>query len=113
MIVTIEVRQEHIDRGVRGSTAQCPVALAAKQQMPEQLGYHTQGVAVLGDSIEWGRHGIFWRGQRTSLPFVARTMIRLFDSGTPISPFTFHIEVPDEWTSGETVEMPAVAEVSA
>jgi hypothetical protein len=90
---TINVRQDHITRGVRYSVVSCPIALAAM----EQLGL--DDITIFGLSIRYGKIG----GDRrwTRLPLDVYHFIEQFDAGKPVKPFSFivtFVEVPQEKT---------------
>jgi hypothetical protein len=94
--VTVNVTQEHIDRGERNACAKCPVALALLAAIPG---------AGMSD-VYWGgaddEHvdacAIVWiDGKRKALhlqlPQEASAFIAEFDDGLPVTPFTFTAEV--------------------
>lgn len=86
MLVTIEVTQEHIDRGARKYCGGCPVALAIAEKVAD-------GVDV--------RVGGYWvscqRGDGVSasdiIPGPIQSFIERFDNGASVSPLTFELEL--------------------
>lgn len=78
----IEVRQEDIDRGVRGACNQCPVALAIRRTLP--------GIRAMADSLrlDLTPNYFVWT------PSVARRFILDYDRGQPVHPFSFPLEIP-------------------
>lgn len=84
----IEVTQEHIDSGNRGSCLSCPIALAIMQATGEprvDVGFNS---ARIGDMVY-------------RLPLTAQGFIGRFDSNHPcrVEPFTFHISNPCNFRS--------------
>lgn len=78
--ITIEVTQEDIDKGKQGSCGRCPIALAAYR--------------VMEGSFLVLPYAIFrLEGKSISLPDSAIEFIGLFDSGMPVKPFSFTIEI--------------------
>lgn len=80
----IEVRQNHIDNGVKNDCGGCPIALAIK----EQTIFKTARVS--GSSWRTG----FTSSQYILLPESARMFVRFFDSALSVEPFTFELQVP-------------------
>jgi hypothetical protein len=74
--LTIDVRQEHIDRGVPRAFQTCPIALAAKEATGAT--WVSMALAVL-----WiGNHE--WFGDETVAAFTSA-----FDCGVPVHPSRF------------------------
>lgn len=113
MKLKIEVTQEHIDNGRCSDTKGCAIANA----VISVLGYvHTYGYAILpsnahetrtmysaetksylyGDTRE--------RIPQVPLPPIAKAKIEAFDLRYGISPFTFEIDLTDEFI--DTLELP-------
>ncbi len=83
-LVRIEVKQEHIDKGIPGRCFSCPIALAALAVLPARE-FHVQvSRACLG--FRWAR--AFY------LPESARHFVKMFDDGEDVTPFDFEIEIP-------------------
>lgn len=76
----IEVTQEHIDEGKKGSCACCPIALAA-----EAVGMDRP--LVMRSSILLMELDIIYR-----LPQIAKDFITTFDHGGPVQPFSFEVQ---------------------
>jgi len=84
----IQVRQDHIDRGVCYRPNGCPIALAIQEELGDTDGsYHVQ---VLGSyvSIDF-MHDWSWR--KFALPQIAEVFIVAFDHKMPVEPFEFDI----------------------
>ena len=82
----VVVTQEHIDKGVKGEHADCPIALAVKA-----LGY--KNVSVDAESID-ASDGVGGASFFGYLPDEAALFIGMFDNGEDeVAPFTFE---PDE-----------------
>lgn len=83
--ITIEVKQEHIDKGKRCDSKSCPVALA---MMDFGLKY-----VYVGD-LYWGRGD---SGDVSSkdikLPGNATMFILNFDVGISVKPFSFELQI--------------------
>lgn len=80
----IEVTQGHIDEGKKADCNRCPIALAIAQHVKVsfKVGNWLVHFGALGSS---------------SLPSNAFCFIQKFDSGQPVSPFSFDIEIPAEF----------------
>lgn len=79
--ITINVTQEHIDRGKVGSTYACPIALACRDA-------GLLSPFVTWDIIEWGGD----EGVTLPTPHTAQTFIEDFDAEEQVVPFSFDIE---------------------
>lgn len=84
--VKIEVTQEDIDHGWRGSTCLCPISRAAARAFQCSVFVGLDHLSV-GHPAErpqdWTKH---------DLPLAARAFIEDFDNGLPCEPFTFETE---------------------
>lgn len=88
MKLTVNVTRKHIDEGVIGQHALCPVALALMEQHPPKDGdWFVLGPYV--DRNDGAGH------KRLALPTAARAFTYNFDRLRPVAPFTFEIEVPE------------------
>lgn len=79
----IEVTQEDIDHGVRGSCKECPIARAM-----QRAGFKFPRV---------NRYSAWWffpYGQ-CDLPDIAQRAVRRFDLGHGMSPFAFDLDVEE------------------
>jgi nitrate/TMAO reductase-like tetraheme cytochrome c subunit len=83
----IEVTQKDIDKGLRSSCYECPIAHAFKRKVKNKIRY---GFAVNADSIDLVTKDFKWYIH--ALPKKAQTFIKRFDDGKPVKPFTFEIE---------------------
>jgi hypothetical protein len=118
MIKTIEVTAEDIANGRPGSPGECPIALAIKRTFNVAL------VGVGGMIEMWQREPVLEHRYNaagvcpacnsqdriprmvTMTPDRARAFIAKYDTGTPVEPFTFEIEIPDEFLA-ELEKVPA------
>lgn len=81
--ITINVTQEHIEKGKVGMTNSCPIALACSDAgLPTPF--------VTWDTIEWGPQGE--DGIAVPTPHIAQTFIEDFDAEEYVVPFSFDIE---------------------
>lgn len=75
----IEVTQEHIDRGIRGSTSDCPIALACPSEMMPLVG-------------RWIVLTIAGKRRVYDLSDDAAYFAYRFDVGLAVEPFSFEID---------------------
>lgn len=85
--VTVELKQEHIDRGVRKSTYSCPIAIALIEQI------RLKSVFVNGPTNELILDGHFAR-LNFLLSDNAQSFLTRFDRGLPVDPISFSIFFP-------------------
>jgi hypothetical protein len=83
----IQVTQKDIDKGLKSSCYECPIALAFKRKVKNQILF---GYAVNYESIDHFTKDNKW--YIYALPKKAQTFIKRFDGGKPVEPFTFEIE---------------------
>lgn len=79
--VNVEVTAEDIAQGVAADCQRCPVALALKRATGEDWrvgSYEAEKVAI-----------------RVPLPMRVRAWTLALDTGEPVEPFSFEIEVPE------------------
>lgn len=87
MKTKVEVTAELIETGIPQNASSCPIAKALKphlkpyQHAVVKLTYFN--IEYLGDAVETYK----------LLPKAARDFIRTFDSGAPVEPFDFEIEL--------------------
>jgi nitrate/TMAO reductase-like tetraheme cytochrome c subunit len=82
----ITVTQKDIDKGLKSSCYECPIAHALKRKVKNKIRY---GFAVNADFIDLTKDNKWWI---YALPKKAQTFIKRFDDGKPVKPFTFEIE---------------------
>lgn len=83
----ITITEYDIADGVKCECTSCPVARAVKRESPF---FH----AVGQDGIT------FWKGSEEkefSIPDEVRTFIQDFDAGLRVLPFSFELDIPDEY----------------
>ena len=82
----IEVTQEDIDRGLKSSCYECPIAYAYKRKVKNKI--------RLGFSVgtEYIDHFVGESQDRYMLPKEAKKFIRRFDQDQPVRPFSFEIK---------------------
>jgi hypothetical protein len=85
MILNIKVTQEDIDRGKRDSSFACPVARAASRW----------GFVALVGGIFINLYAYGGRGFRCQLPQDTVNFIKSFDTGEPVKPFEFELNVTE------------------
>jgi hypothetical protein len=83
----IIVTQKDIDKGLKSSCYECPIARAFKREVKNEIRY---GFAVNADSIDHFTKDDKW--YIYALPKEAKKFIRRFDHDQPVKPFTFEIE---------------------
>jgi hypothetical protein len=83
--VKVQVTQQHIDSGVRGSCTSDPIALALKD-----LGFIRPWVGISYIYVS-GRNGGFMK-ECATLPPEAYEFLKHFDNGLPCGPLTLEIE---------------------
>jgi len=81
MLVTVE--RHHIEAGVSGECALCPIALALNEQHPVDEGRWT----VCNDYASIPAADIWYE-----LPDQARLFVFFFDAGKACQPFAFELE---------------------
>ena len=91
--IDVNLKQEHIDRGVANDAALNPASLAIQDALPGVKG----GVEARKMSTWLFRSRLdLPRGVPLDTPASVRNFIRDFDAGRDVEPFTFELEVP-EW----------------
>lgn len=77
--MTVEVKQEHIDAGLKNNCVNCPIAKA---------------LLDCGYSARVGSIHVFISDTKIkySLPAIAQVFIAHFDSDLPVAPFIFELE---------------------
>jgi len=78
--VTIEVTAEDIAQGEAFDCGNCPIARAAKRALKK--------ICVVNLSTA------YWSTGSAPLTKKARAFVKNFDSGRPVQPFTFTLDVP-------------------
>jgi len=82
----ITVTQKDIDKGLKSSCYECPIAHAFKRKVKNQIRY---GFAVNSASIEYLTEDMW---HRYALPKEAKQFIQRFDCDQPVKPFTFEVQ---------------------
>ena len=78
--VTINVTQECIDKGIKGSPSSCPIAIASNR--------------VLAEPVSIGIYHMWIDNSSTRLPSSAFKFRKDFDASKDVSPFSFDIDLP-------------------
>jgi hypothetical protein len=81
--VKIQVTQEDIDIGVKGSSTQCPIARAITR-----LGYAD---VIVGASIDFYTNSYHEDYHNYPTPVIALDFIDAFDYSEPVEPFEFEL----------------------
>jgi hypothetical protein len=84
---TITVLQDDIDKGKKGDTRECAIALAAKRDLADLLGEDEISVCFGVISMFDASHTV------CHLPHEACIFIKAFDRGQPVKPFKFEVEL--------------------
>ena len=82
--VYITVTQDDIDKGSRGESCKCPVALALKRAVP-----HSDGVEVCEHFFVFHDAGVRWF--TSLLPLEVVRFVEEFDAGGKVEPFEFQM----------------------
>lgn len=89
MIVDVEVTQEDIASGKRYNSCQCPIAMATKRA----VGPGIDAYVGLGFADLWKASKLV----KIRLPESANKFVDAFDSGKPVEPATFPLDIPDHF----------------
>jgi hypothetical protein len=81
----IQVTQKDIDKGLKSSCYECPIAHAFKRKVKIRYGF-----AVNADSIDHFTKDTKW--YIYALPKEAKKFIQRFDRDQPVKPFTFEAQ---------------------
>jgi hypothetical protein len=81
--IRVNVTQQDIEQGWRGSSQACPVARALRRQ--DELRRWWVGPDYIISELG---------SREANLPPEARVFISAFDHGYPVAPFSFDLEVP-------------------
>lgn len=91
--IRIKVTQDHIDRGQRGNSCDCPIALALEGAQKDLSSFgHLTKASVGMSSVR-----LFFP-QSTSdflIPLEASRFVRRFDRGESVEPFEFELETTE------------------
>jgi hypothetical protein len=90
MITKIEVTQEDIDKGVRGTTCLCPVALAIRRSLKVPLACH------MNKSIRITKPEYPPEVYKARSPVSVLDFVHGFDNYLEVKPFTFELDIPEE-----------------
>lgn len=88
--VTVDVTQQDIDAGERYQCDRCPVALALTRTLPGAF------VEVGNNYIRLRRFSESHSNYLTT-PDAVEGFIVAFDSGQPVDPFAFALDIPDRF----------------
>ncbi len=98
MITKIDVTREDIDNGTKRACGLCPVALAAKRVVAPFM-----RVAAYSTALELVTTERPFRPDTLHrLPATATSFIIDFDRGSPVEPFSFELDIPEEFLLKET-----------
>jgi hypothetical protein len=96
MNIQIQVTAEDIREGTAQECCLCPVARAIARALGREVLWNGD-VSVDGDNVTVYRPSS-WDG--VDLPDQAKDFIEQFDSGKPVEPFAFALDVPEWWMKG-------------
>lgn len=96
-VVSVRVTSDDIASGKRKDACHCPVALALKRAYPESE-------IFAGDDGELYTYQApaAPRVRVASLPPVANRFIEEFDDGYAVQPFSFTLDIPDQYLRGQS-----------
>lgn len=86
---TVTVLQDDIDRGMPGHISLCAVARAVRRDLAD-LGDHAV-VSGIYLRVRGAEHRLWG-----ALPFAVQQCVSDFDSGLPVQPFKFEVELAGE-----------------
>jgi len=86
----VQVTQDHIQRGKRGSTSGCPIALALCDMGHECVHTTYTYSSMQKSSIDVNR-------RYYKMPRIASEFVCAFDRGDPVQPMKFILDVPLGW----------------
>lgn len=81
--ITVEVRWDHIQQGVARNIRSCPVALALKE-----------ATGTAWTVSQYSLYEINSLNCMLPAPEAVHDFVVLFDTGTPVQPFSFEIALP-------------------
>jgi hypothetical protein len=84
MKTTINVTQEHIDKGLRRQCSKCPVALAIKDVCKPETYVNVSSVIYVGGKFS------------KAAPLDVERFIGRFDGSFSVEPFSFDLDIPAE-----------------
>jgi hypothetical protein len=89
--IQFSVEQHHIDKGIRHNNESCPVGLAIKDGLPNDVKelYVSVSELIIFKGYEEKIYASFFA------PSVVREFVYAFDNGLKVTPFKFWIPVPD------------------
>lgn len=88
MLTNVDVLQEDIDQGLKGSPSCCALTLAIKRKAPR-----ASSVCVLLGEVWFSGDRLIW----TKLSREAKKFYGDFDSSRRVAPQTFPIDIPDQF----------------
>jgi len=87
----MQVRQEHIDKGIREKCGSCPIALAINEHLVDGVISN-----VRYSRVDLVKNEVYLV-EELRLPPEASRFIRSFDNGEQVQPFSFELEIPAEY----------------
>lgn len=98
--VDVQVRDDHISKGIEGNCERCPAALALLEVVSDDV-----FVLVTSDEIEFVRKGT---NRIVQTPLAVSDFIAAFDGPVDgnevpgdVAPFTFSLDIPAEFVSDD------------
>jgi hypothetical protein len=92
MLTTIHVTETDIQNGKEGDCALCPIALSLKRYIDERY-----SVFVHDDSASMASFERLDMIPPIPLPQEAKAFIKAFDCFLPVAPFSFQLDIPEEF----------------
>lgn len=86
-MTTINVTAEHIASGKKSDCGECPIALAIKEVVKDEVEVGVGTAAVTFQHLDSGEYHTEY------LPLVATGFITGFDHGCPVVPFNFELPI--------------------
>jgi hypothetical protein len=84
---TINVTQEHIDKGKKGKCRECPIALAVQEKCISEISVGVISGAIFFDDDSH---------PASEMAVEAIRFVWAFDLNGKVEPFSFDLDIPDE-----------------
>lgn len=95
----IQVTEEHIAKGVKANCRKCPLALAIKSYLRPGFDIEVSfGWVVVRETNETHVYKSVWESK--DLPAVTSQFMHEFDSKRKVHPFSFELDVPQQYLKG-------------